>query len=250
MQRDELIHWLDFVLETDAYGDASLNGLQIEGSEEISRIAVATDACQATIDGAVAAGAQLLIVHHGLFWGQCEVIKGAHGRRIRAAIKADLNLYCSHLPLDAHPTIGNNARLAAGLGLVERRPWGGDPARPIGAAGQLPSPMAPAALAQRVEELLDTTVRLLPFGPDPIRSLGIISGAAGSMVDQGLHEGLDAVLTGEPRYGQFFTAEEGGINLLFAGHYATETAGVKALAQHIEDTHGLPWVFLDHPTGL
>jgi dinuclear metal center YbgI/SA1388 family protein len=250
MQRDELIHWLDYTLETGAYPDASINGLQIEGVGEIHKIAVATDACQATIDGAVAAGAQLLIVHHGLFWGQCEVIKGSHGKRVRSAILAGLNLYCSHLPLDAHPTLGNNARLAALLGLVDSRPWGGDPARPIGTAGRLAQPMAPRALADRLEHLLDTRVQLMPFGPDPIRSVGIISGAAGSMVDQGLHEGLDAVITGEPRYGQFFLAEEGGINLLFAGHYATETLGVRALAQHIEAEHGLPSVFLDHPTGL
>ncbi len=250
MRRDDLIHWLDYILETGAWADASINGLQIEGCPEIERIAVATDACQATIDGAVAAGAQLLIVHHGLFWGQCEVIKGAHGRRIRAAVRADLNVYCSHLPLDAHPVLGNNARLGALLGLTGTQPWGGDPARPVGLRGALPEPLAPEALAARLESLLGAPVHLMPFGPDPIRSLGIISGAAGSMVDQGLHDGLDAVLSGEPRYGQFFLAEEGGINLLFAGHYATETLGVRALAQHIEAEHGLPWVFLDHPTGL
>ncbi len=250
MQRDELIHWLDHILETSAYQDASLNGLQIEGAREIHKIAVATDACQATIDGAVAAGAQLLIVHHGLFWGRCEVIKGAHGRRVRAAIRGDLNVYCSHLPLDAHPTMGNNALLARLLDLVDARPWGGDPARPIGVAGRLPKPLAPAALAQRLEALLGGPVQTLPFGPDPIRSVGIISGAAGSLVDQGMHDGLDAVITGEGRYGQFFLAEEGGISLFFAGHYATETQGVQALAQHVQDEHGLPWVFLDHPTGL
>jgi dinuclear metal center YbgI/SA1388 family protein len=250
MRRDELIHWLDHILETAAWSDASINGLQIEGVDEIDKIAVATDACQATIDGAVAAGAQLLIVHHGLFWGQCEVIKGSHGKRVRSAILAGLNLYATHLPLDAHPTLGNNARLAALLGLVDAQPWGGDPARPIGMRGLLPEPMAPRALAEQLEGLLNTQVRLMPFGPDPIRSVGIISGAAGSMVDQGLHDALDVVITGEPRYGQFFLAEEGGINLLFAGHYATETLGVRALAQHIEVEHGLPWVFLDHPTGL
>jgi dinuclear metal center YbgI/SA1388 family protein len=250
MQRDELIDWLDWTLDTGAFQDASINGLQVEGAAEISKIAVATDACQATIEGAVAAGAQLLIVHHGLFWGQCEVIKGAHGRRVRAAVKADLNLYCSHLPLDAHPELGNNALLAALLELEEVQPWGGDPARPIGVRGLLSPPLAPAALARKLEEALGAPVRVLPFGPDPIRSVGIISGAAGKLVDQGLHDGLDAVVTGEPRYGQYFLAEEGGINLLFAGHYATETAGVKALAQRIQDQHGLPWVFLDHPTGL
>ena len=211
---------------------------------------MATDACQATIDGAVAAGAQLLIVHHGLFWGQCEVIKGSHGKRVRAAILAGLNLYATHLPLDAHPKLGNNAWLARLLRLEERRPWGGDPARPIGVAGLLPEPTAPAALAGRLERLLNTQVRLMDYGPDPIRSVGIISGGAGSMVDRGLHDGLDAVITGEPRYGHFFLAEEGGINLLFAGHYATETLGVRGLGKFIEVEHGLPWVFLDHPTGL
>ena len=250
MQRDALIHWLDHILETSAYQDPSLNGLQIEGSTEVHKVAVATDACQATIEGAVAAGAQLLIVHHGLFWGSCEVIKGAHGRRIRAAIRGDLNLYCSHLPLDAHPQLGNNIQLAELIGLDEPRPWGVDPHRPIGIAGSLPEPASPKELAQRLEDLLEAEVRLLPFGPDPIRSVGIICGAAGSAVDQGMHDGLDAVITGEPRYGHFFLAEEGGISLLFAGHYATETTGVRALGQHIQDEHGLPWVFLDHPTGL
>jgi len=250
MKRDELIHWLDHILETSAYADASINGLQIEGDDDVQKIAVATDACQATIDAAVTAGAQLLIVHHGLFWGRCEVIKGSHGRRIRSAVLGGLNVYCSHLPLDAHPTMGNNARLAALLELRDPQPWGGDPARPIGMAGELSEPCSPTALARRIEALLGAPVQVLPFGPDPIRRVGIISGAAGSMVDQGMHDGFDAVITGEGRYGQFFLAEEGGISLFFAGHYATETLGVRALAQHIQDEHGLPWVFLDHPTGM
>lgn len=250
MKRDDLVNWLDYTLQTAAFADASINGLQIEGKAEVHKIAVATDACQATIDGAVAAGADMLIVHHGLFWGKCEVIKGAHGRRVRSAIRGDLNLYTSHLPLDAHRTLGNNVQLAMLLGLEDCVPWGGTESQLTGVAGRLSPPLSAADLALLLEERLDTRVHTLAFGPQPIERVGIIAGAGGSVLDQGLHSGLHAVITGESRYGHFFLAEEGGISLFFAGHYATETLGVRALGQHIQDEHGLPWVFIDHPTGM
>ncbi len=250
MQREALVDWLDYILDSSGFQDKSLNGLQIEGREEVNHLAVATDACQATIDAAVAAGVDMLIVHHGLFWGRCERIRGAHGRRVRAAIKADLNVYASHLPLDAHHQLGNNAELARLLRLQDAEPWGGYDDQTIGFAGRLVPALSRQALAARLREILGAQVRVLPFGTEPIERVAVVSGDAVAMADQALHEGFDAFVTGETRYGSYFLSEESGLPIFFAGHYATETLGVKALARHIEAEHGLPWTFIDHPTGM
>jgi len=249
MHRDALVAWLDALLETARFRDSSVNGLQVEGADEVQRVAVATDACIETIEGALAAGAELLIVHHGLLWGACEPLRGAFGRRVRAAVRGGLNVYASHLPLDAHPEVGNNAELARLLGLQGLRPWGRYREQEIGLCGSLPEPLSRQALVERLTTVVAGPVRLLPFGPEPLERVAVVSGGAADLLPQAVAEGLHALVTGEPAHSAFHVAREGAVSVLFGGHYATETLGVRALARRIEREHGLPWVFLDHPTG-
>jgi dinuclear metal center YbgI/SA1388 family protein len=250
MHRDDLVSWLDTLLATSTFHDDSRNGLQIEGREEVTRVAVATDACLATLETAIAGGTDLLIVHHGLFWGACEPIVGVHGRRIRTALRAGLNLYASHLPLDAHLEVGNNAELARILELDEVRPWGRYHGQDIAVAGGWTRPRPLADLARTLEQALGSGVRTLPFGPDPVRRVALVSGGGADLLAQAAAEGFELLVTGEASHQHFHAARDAGVSLVLAGHYATETLGVRALGRRIEADLGLAVSFLDHPTGL
>lgn len=249
VQRDQLVAYLDRYLALDEWSDKSLNGLQVEGRVTIVRIAVATDAALATIAMAAEAGAGMLIVHHGLFWGPAIPVVGPHRARIAALIEAGLSLYAAHLPLDGHPEIGNNAVLADLLGLEEREPFGVYGERAIGFRGVLPEEIERDELGGRLEALLGARPTVLPFGPSRIRSLAIVSGGAADMVEQAAAAGVDAFVTGESSHIAWHDARERGVNLVFGGHYATETLGVRALGEHLADRFGVESVFLDAPTG-
>jgi dinuclear metal center YbgI/SA1388 family protein len=255
----ELTAYLDDFLRIDQIPDKSLNGLQVEGPSEVSRVALATDAALQTIELAHEGGAQLLIVHHGLFWGREPVpLVGPLGRRVRALLEADLGLYCAHLPLDAHPEVGNNAVLCRRLGLSRPRPFGtlgSDGDRPgagasIGFGGELPRTMDPEALRAYCEERLGVSVQMLAFGVQSVRSLAIVSGGAADLAGEAAREGYDAYLTGETAHTAYHLAREAGINVLFAGHYATETWGVQALGAHLASRWGVEAFFCDAPTGF
>ncbi|MBN2800092.1 MAG: Nif3-like dinuclear metal center hexameric protein [Deltaproteobacteria bacterium] len=249
MKRDELVQWMNALLSVEAIGDVSLNGLQVEGRDEVTKVAVAVDACQHTLDAAVEAGAHMLIVHHGLFWGASERVVGPLARRLRSALCGGLNLYAAHLPLDVHPEVGNNAALARLIGLRDRSPFGGYHGVDIGFWGEV-DPIPAQALAQRVGEALSGPIHLLPFGPAEVRRVGIVSGGGDYAIDEALSLGLDLLLTGEVLHQRYFLAEEGGLHVLAAGHYATETTGVRALGRLLAERHGLEVAFIDHPTGL
>lgn len=249
VRRGELVAYLDRYLALDDWSDTSLNGLQVEGRATIERIAVATDAALATFAMADEAGAGMLIVHHGLFWGPAIPIVGPHRARIAALIEARLSLYAAHLPLDGHAEIGNNAVLSDLLGLKEREPFGVYGERAIGFRGVLPEEIERDALAARLEALLGARPAVLPFGPQRVRSLAVVSGGAADMVDQAAAAGVDAFITGESSHIAWHNARERGVNLVFGGHYATETLGVRALGEHLADHFGVESVFLDAPTG-
>lgn len=226
----------------------ALNGLQVENDGRVTCIAAAVDVCQATIEAAHHAGADLLLVHHGLFWGGLEPITGRHGRRVGTLVRAGIALYAAHLPLDVHPDVGNNAVLAAQLGLEQVERFGEHEGVPIGVAGRLET--GRDELLQRLAELLGATPRLLPGGPARTRRVGVITGAGGGMIAAARDAGVDTYVTGEGPHHTYFDAEEWGLNVIYAGHYATETVGVKALGAHLAERFGLEWQFLDHPTGL
>ena len=250
MRLDELVRYLDGYLRVGDVADDrnALNGLQVENAGEVRRIAAAVDACQATIDAAAASGADLLVVHHGLFWAGLEPLTGRAFRRTSALVRHGIAVYASHLPLDCHPEVGNNAELVRLLGM-EVNGWFGDHlGAPIGAWGELDVPRE--VLRDRLGEALGVTARLIPGGPPRCHRVGVITGAAGSSIRQAHAAGLDTFVTGEGQHWTYFDAEEYGVNVLFGGHYATETLGGKALAAHLSERFGLPWSFIDHPTGL
>lgn len=245
MKLSEIIAFLDKELRTAEVKDypGAHNGLQLENAGEITRVACAVDACEAVIDAAAEAGADLLIVHHGLLWGGAQRIEGVFFRKLKRAIDAGLAIYSSHLPLDLHPRLGNNALLAKALGVRKTTPF-----LEIGVRALVNLPLD--TLIDRVEAATQNPVHLAPGGPDQVRKLGIVSGGAGGEIAKAAAEGVDTFLTGEGSHWTYTAAEELGVNLLYAGHYATETFGVKALGAELEKKFGLPWAFIDHPTGL
>lgn len=250
MQRDALTAWLDTFLDIDGYDDPSLNGLQVEGAAEVTKVAVAVDASLSAIEGAASAGADMLIVHHGLFWGPAKRIVGPHRRRVAALLEADVSLYAAHIPLDAHREVGNNWGLAALLGLDDLQDFGVWRGRPIGVKGIFPTPVSLRDVADTIERHLGESVLVHAGGGLEIGSLGIISGGAAGDVATAAAEGLDAFLTGEPKHDTFHDAFELGINALFAGHYMTETVGVNRLAAKLQAEFDLITEFLLLPTGL
>jgi len=250
MRLNELVAYLDEYLDIAGVKDwpGAVNGLQVENTGNVTRVAVAVDACQAVVDQAVAAGANLLLVHHGLYWGDTRPLTGRAWQKFRALLNADVAVYSAHLPLDMHPEVGNNVELARLLGLHLEGWWGEIEGKPAGVQGSLA--IERTALTSRLTELLGAAPLLMPFGPERCRRVGIVTGAAGSMIAEARAAGCDTFITGEGPHHTFHDAEELGLNVLYAGHYATETLGVKALAAHLEQHHGLPWSFIDHPTGL
>jgi dinuclear metal center YbgI/SA1388 family protein len=249
---DEVVDYLDAYLRIAEIPDypESLNGLQVENNGEVPMIVAAVDASQQTIDRVVEEcdPGTLLIVHHGLFWDGNRPITGRRYQRLQALIEHDVAVYAAHLPLDMHPEVGNNAVLARLLGILDPVPFDEYRGAPMGASGHLI--MAREALAARLHELLGHHVHLIAGGPETTTRVGIITGGAGGRILQAAAAGLDTFITGEGAHYTTFDALEAGINVLYAGHYATETVGVRALAEHVAERFGVPWVFHDHPTGL
>jgi dinuclear metal center YbgI/SA1388 family protein len=250
MQCRELVAYLDEYLALAEVPDFpnAYNGLQVEGRPEVQTVAVAVDACQATIDQAIQSQADMLLVHHGLFWGERAPVTGAYYRRLSALIKNDLSLYSCHLPLDVHPEVGNNHVLARQLGLMVSGLFAQREGVPLGVWADTQMPLS--ELARRVEEALHVAPQVIPTGPAVVRKIGIITGGAGSHIGDAVRIGCDTFLTGEGAHHTYFEAEEQGVNLIYAGHYATETVGVQALAEHLQRQLGLQTLFLHHPTGL
>ncbi len=250
MRRDELALWLDDYLDIDAFPDKSLNGLQVEGSDEVTKVVLAVDSSYNTFEMAVAKGGDMLIVHHGLFWGAPVAITGPHKRRVQYLLDNGLSLYAAHLPLDAHTEVGNNWGLARRLGMKDLAGFSPMAGGHLGVKGLLPEPTDLRALAELIEKELGEQVMVHAGGPDPVSSLAIVSGAAAWEVVRASGEGLDAFLTGEPKHETFYESFERGISSLFAGHYMTETVGVQLLADKLNETFGLETEFVMLPTGL
>lgn len=251
MERDQLVAYLDEYLRVRDIEDTSQNGLQVEGDAEVHKVAFAVDACREAFERAVAARAQFLIVHHGLFWNQPMRLVGPLYQRIRTLILGGCSLYAAHLPLDAHPEVGNNAELAQLLGLTEIRPFGKYHGTVIGVAGVLNPPLPlPNLIGRLIQALSTPPIRVLANGAPYAHRVGVVSGDAVSLLEQAAEEGLDTFITGETRHSAFHPAAEREMNVLFAGHYATESVGLKALARHLEGKFGLETVFLDIPTGM
>lgn len=245
-----ITEYLDRLLDIPAFPDYldAFNGLQLENSGRVTKIGAAVDSGLRVVEMAIAEEVDLLLVHHGLFWGGCAPIAGHGYRKLAKAIGANLAIYSAHLPLDAHPEIGNNVLLAAELGLMPVEPFFEFKGRSVGCFSGVEIDYA--TLLGRIEQKFARTVWHCHAGPDRVKRVGIVTGGGGSELAQAKNEGVDTFITGEGPHHTFTMAEELGINLIYAGHYATETGGVKALAGRVASVFEVPWVFLDHPSGL
>lgn len=252
MNLHELVQQLNATLripELPDYGGA-VNGLQLENrAGTVTRVAAAVDATLPVVRKAVEAGADLLIVHHGMFWSNSQPWTGPTFQRLRLAMENNLAIYSAHLPLDVHPELGNNAGICKALGLVPGGTFLDYKGMAVGLTCEAALPVE--EVTTRFSAALDGgRVHVCAGGPAVTRKIGVCSGGSGSEVAAAAKAGVDTFLTGEGPHWSYTLAEELGVNVLYGGHYATETFGVKALARHVEERFGLPWVFLDHPTGL
>lgn len=246
----KIVKYCDTLLRTHAISDydGAVNGLQVENSGRVTRIAAAVDGSLATVRMAVAARADLLIVHHGLFWSRMQPWTESRYTLMRLLIESDLAVYSSHLPLDLHPKLGNNALLGAALGLRPLRTFLEIRGQKVGYESR--AKISRALLSSRLAEALGSKPKLLPSGPATCRRIGIVTGGAGSELTEAAAAGVDTFITGEGPHWTFAKAEELGLNVFYGGHYATETFGVKALAAHLAREFRLPWTFVDHPSKL
>ena len=252
MKLESLVEYMDGYLALPGHPDyrPAHNGLQVEGSRDIQRIGAAVDASVATIEEAVAEGVDLLLVHHGLFWGGSAPLTGPLFRRVRPLVQEGVALYSAHLPLDAHAEVGNCALLARALHLEELTPFAPYEGVDIGWWGRVSGAMTVEDLAAALRDAVGGDAQVLAGGPEEIRTVGVVTGGGASFLGEAARLGLDALVTGEAPHHAYVDAMEHGIHVLLGGHYATETFGVKALAQHVSERFGLDWRFFDHPSGL
>lgn len=248
MKLYQITEYLDNFLMVPHIPDSSLNGLQVETDRDITRIAMAVDATLGTFEQAEEHGAELVIVHHGLFWDKVP-IRGPLYRRVRYLIKNRIGLYAAHLPLDMHDEVGNNAELARILGMTNPEPFLRYKGSLIGLIGEIET-MDIHEVARRLETQIDGDIKVFPLGKREIRRVAICSGDAGPDLNQAIEKGADLYLTGETSHEAVALARDAEVSIVFAGHYATETLGPKALGKHIEAKLGLPTVFVEAPTGF
>src|SRR6266853_6170840 len=247
---DEIVSYTDRFLRIRDVGDwdNALNGLQIENFGRVTRIGAAVDVSTRVLTEAAKQGVDLLIVHHGLFWPGLQPVRGALCRQLRIAFENDIALYSAHLPLDIHPKVGNNAQLSAVLGLKSTTSFFEEKGQFIGLKKR--ASILRSELLRKLEKSLGGKVKAFAFGPKKTKTIGIVTGAAGSEIYRVAQEKIDMFITGEAPHWAAVAAEELGINLLLGGHYATETFGVKALAAHLSKRFKISWTFIDCPTGL
>jgi dinuclear metal center YbgI/SA1388 family protein len=255
MDRSTFVSRLDARLRTEDFADvdASANGLQVGGEDgTVEHVAFAVDAAAETIDGAAEAGADLLVTHHGLIWDGIARLTGRQFDLVRRLVEADLGLYVSHLPLDAHTELGNAAGVADLVGVVEREPFGTMGHEHVGLAGRATELTDVESVADRLATQLDLgdgSVRTLPFGPDRIEEVAIVTGSGADWLPEAIDRGVDAFVTGEGKQQVYHEAKEAGVSVVLAGHYATETFGVRSL-ESLADEWGVETTFLRAPTGL
>ena len=240
MQIDELSHFCDDFLDVGSFDDYCPNGLQVEGRVELRKLVTGVTACQALIDSALEEGADAILVHHGFFWkGEPQVLTGVKGRRIKALMRADVSLLAYHLPLDAHPGVGNNAEIARRMGWLTTGQEG------LLWLGETGAPLAAEALMETVGERLDTSPMLIPGGDHPVHRLAWCSGAAQSMIVQAAAAGADAFVSGEISEQTVHLARELGIHYIAAGHHATERYGVQALGRLLAERFGIEHEYIE-----
>jgi dinuclear metal center YbgI/SA1388 family protein len=249
--RDEIVAYLDELLEVGSFSDYGPNGLQVPGAEEVSLVVTGVSAHRELFERAVEAGAQLVVCHHGLFWDSGpRAIGPAMKERLRLLFDADLSLAAYHLPLDAHPEVGNNALICEALGLVRAEPFGDHGGRPIGFVGRSPEGIPFPELRRRCADAFGQEPFVWDAGPELVRSVGIISGGAPGDLSEAVDRHLDAFVTGEAAEFAMADARENGVHFVAGGHYATETFGVRRLGDLLSHRFGVEHHFVAVPNPI
>lgn len=244
-------YFCNYLKIADFKNDISMNGIQVQNSapdsKEIRTVAFAVDACLETIEKAAASGADLLFVHHGLFWGSPIAVSGSHYKRIKALLDSDMALFACHIPLDAHPVNGNNAGLAKRMNLSDLKAFGSWRGMILGFVGNLPEPVK---FTEFLADFFPNANVVLPFGKESVQRVAVISGGAAEELEDAIAEGADLYITGELGHQQYHVAKEAGINAIAGGHYNTETVGVSLMMEKVRTELGINTVFVDVPTRL
>ena len=251
MLKTDLVAYLDSFLRIAEFKDYGPQGLQLEASSDtIGKIALSVDAAPPVILAAAEWGADLLLVHHGILWRSVERLAGPLGRRVRLLVQQNMHLYAAHLALDGHPEVGNNAVLARLLGVAVIDGWCAPMGQPIGVWGRVTAVTPLPQFVQTIERQLHTTARVLAHGPQTVSQVAILSGFGVDQASAAQALGCDTLLTGETSHANYWAAADYGLNIIYAGHYATETVGVQALGQHLSEKFGLETKFFDFPTAM
>ena len=250
MELKKLNKFLDEYLKISEIEDVSVNGLQVEGKKNCEKICFAVDASLETFKLAKKENADMLFVHHGMIWGGIKKVTGINYIQLKFLIDNKISLYAAHLPLDKHEEVGNNIQFLKIFGINKNiEDFGKYHGIKIGYAGRFEKEKNLSDFVSEIEKQLNTKCKILKFGKEKIKSVGVVSGGAASLIDEAIEE-VDCFVTGEPSHQIYHIAKEGKINVIFAGHYATETVGVKAMAELIGKKFGIETKFIDVPTGL
>ena len=252
IKRDEITKYLANLFEIEKIDDYAYNGLQIEGTEDIKKIGFSVDFCQKTAEEAIKNNCQMLICHHGMMWKNILPVTGSNKKRIKTMLLNDVSLYAVHLPLDMHLELGNNigiAKLFDNFEVIGQFAY--FKGKPIGVKIKLDTPKKLSEIKKLIDEKLKTNSILISNEENKIIStIGIISGSSASDLSEAIKEELDLFITGETSHAQYHTAMENNTSMLCAGHYATETTGIKLLMNHIKEKFDVETEFFDFPTGI
>jgi len=250
MKLAELTSFLDEYLSIGDCPDSALNGLQVEGDPEVRTVALAVDACSETFCKAAALKADILMTHHGIFWGRQFPLTGIHADRVRTLLSNGISLYAAHLPLDIHPVIGNNVSLIEALGFSIDEPFGEYKGLKIGYTGVAGRAVAYSSFLRRIRKKLGVKPVAYKFGRDHIRTIAVVSGGGAAQLEETAGTDIDIFVTGELSHPSYHLAKELLINTVFCGHYATETLGIQRLGDTVKAKFNLETVFIDVPTGM
>lgn len=249
----KLVSYLNTYLDVGAYKESAINGLQVSGKKEIRKIAFAVDGVLETFEKAAAAGADMMIVHHGIYWGHQWALRGANYKRIKILMDHEMALYAAHLPLDAHGEVGHNVQLLKALGAKpeDLEPFGNYKGTTIGWQARI-AETTRDQLTERLEGVLGGSVKLLGFGPEKIKSIACITGAGADFgsVGEAKIKNIHYFISGEAQHPLYHFARESSVNVALGGHYHTEVFGLHALAKHLEENFEVETFFIDCPTGM
>ncbi len=250
MKRAELVDYLNQYLRIDEIPDYGPQGLQVEGREEVRKIVGMVDAQLPCVVAALDAGADLLLVHHGIFWGPAAPLRGSFGNLVRTFVGSGLNLYAAHLALDAHPEVGNNVELARRLGLEIDGRWAKVNGVELAVLASAQDGVKVDYLVDHYEQAVGPVQVVQPHGPRIVHRVGIMSGSGAKYIHEAAALGCDLYLTGETSHANYYDALNAGINVIYGGHYTTETVGVQALGLHLQEQFEVEFEFIDLPTDM